>query len=515
MDYLMLSLLFGRCRYFSYLLICLSRSIIRLVNQSPNPSVAQSPSRSVFYSPSRQVAKSLSRLIPILVLLLTFTSQAQQPIHLSFKNSTLASTDSLLPFWFNANRDGKVANMGSFLNLTDLFIFQSYKTSGTALSYTWGVNAVAGFGETNYYQLNRAYAGISLKGWELKGGRFYDPEHYEGLSTTNGNLVRSRNARPHPRLRFATHGYKPMPFIKNKLHFRAEYTEGLLNDNRFVTGTRLHHKSFYLKVNPSPTWELEGGLEHFVMWGGTSPVEAIGKMPSGFKAYLQYITGSSGDETFPGTDQMNVAGNQLGTYQFRATKQITGLDATFYLSHLFEDLSGMNWRNWPDNLLGLHISMKGKDKLITDVVYEYTHTRQQSIRGSWDRQEPDGYFNNGLYQSGYTYHRQVMGSPLFFPVRVYEGISRGIESNMFHAHHLGLKGALPYDLQWKGMFTSVRHYGGYFTRYNPSRNQLSGLLELMYVWPDFPAELGLSVAADAGNGSGRNLGVMVTVAKKF
>jgi len=453
--------------------------------------------------------------LSIIFLLLSLTTYAQQPIHISAKNSTFASTDCLLPFWFTANRDGKVAAAGSFLNLTDLYIGQLYKTSGTAVSYTWGVNAVAGFGKTNYYQLNRAYGGISWKGWELTGGRFYDPELYEGLSTTNGNLARSRNVRPHPRLQFATQEYKPVPFLKNRLYFRAEYTEGLLNDNRFVSNARLHHKSFYLKVNPSPAWELEAGLEHFVMWGGTSQVEAIGEMPSGLKAYLQYITGSSGDETFPGTDQLNVAGNQLGTYQFRATKQFTGMEATFYLSHPFEDLSGMNWRNWPDNLLGLHISLNEKDKFITGFVYEYTHTRQQSIRGSWDRQEPDGYFNHGIYQSGFTYHRQVMGSPLFFPVKVHEGISLGIESNMFHAHHLGLKGTFPPHLQWKGMLTSVTHYGQYFTRYNPSRNQLSGLLELLYARPGFPAELGLSVAADAGSSSGRNLGVMVMVAKKF
>jgi hypothetical protein len=454
------------------------------------------------------------KFLTIPILLLSLTTYSQQPIHISVKNSTLAATDSLMPFWFTANYDGKFAAAGSWLNLTDLYLGQSYEPSGKAVTYTWGVNAVAGYGKTNYYQLNRAYGGLSWNGWELKGGMFYEPEQYEGLSTTNGNLARSRNARPHPRLRFAT-DYKPVPFLKNHLHFKAEYDEGLLNDNRFVTDARLHHKSFYLKINPSPTWEIEAGLEHFVMWGGTSPLEIIGKMPSGFKAYLQYITGSSGDEFFPLTDQMNVAGNQLGTYQFKATKQLPGMEATFYLSHPFEDLSGMNWRNWPDNLLGLHISLTDKDKIINGVVYEYTHTRQQSIRGSWDRQEPDSYFNHGVYQSGFTYHRQIMGSPLFFPVAVYEGISGGIESNMFHAHHLGLKGVLAPDLTWKGMFTSIRHYGRYFTRYESSRHHLSGLLEVLYARPDFPAELGLSVAADAGNSSGRNVGVMVMVGKKF
>ncbi len=455
----------------------------------------------------------------IIALLIAGSSFGQQPIRITINNKTLAATDSLMPFWFVANRDGKIQPAGSWLNLTDLYIGQSYRssasTSASALGYTWGGKTVAGFGETNYYQLNQAFGGIIWKGWELKGGLFYEPEQYAGLSATNGNLARSRNARPHPRLRFGTNGYKVVPFMQDRLRFRVEYDEGILNDDRFVDKARLHHKSLYLRVHLSPTWELEGGLEHFVMWGGISPVEAIGKMPSGFKAYLQYITGSSGDETFPGTDQLNVAGNQLGTYQFRATKRFTDLKAVFYLSHPFEDLSGMNWRNWPDNLLGLHISLNNRQQLITDVVYEYTSTRQQSIRGAWDRQEPDGYLNNGVYRSGFTYHQQVMGSPLFFPVVVQGDISHGIGSNMFYAHHLGANGALPPYLRWKGMLTFVRHYGRYFTRYEPSRRQVSGILEVQYTRPGFPVELGLSAACDAGSVSGRNLGVQLMVSRSF
>lgn len=101
-------------------------------------------------------------------------SKAQHPIHISIQNSTLAATDSLLPFWFSANRQGKIENQNFFLNLTDLFIGQDIYTPNSSLSVLWGGSLIAGLGQSNYYQVNRAYAGVSFKGWKLTAGMFYD-----------------------------------------------------------------------------------------------------------------------------------------------------------------------------------------------------------------------------------------------------------------------------------------------------------------------------------------------------
>src|SRR5690606_13189311 len=207
------------------------------------------------------------------------------------------------------------------------------------------------------------------------------------------------------KIQLSTAGYKAVPFINN-LFFKASFSEGLLNDDRFVDDVHLHHKNLYLMVPLSTNWEGEFGLEHYVMWGGVSPLAHIGAMPRGFSNYLQYILGKQGGEEFPTTDQLNRAGNSLGSYQFRVTRRFPKAIASFYLSHPFEDLSGMNWRNWPDNLIGLHLGFTNREGLVTDMVYEFTYTRQQSIRGDWDRQEPDSYITHGVYQSGYTYHQQ-------------------------------------------------------------------------------------------------------------
>jgi hypothetical protein len=454
----------------------------------------------------------------LFVLLLIFgyyNASAQMTPEISVQNRTFIASDSLLPFWFMANQNGKVRNVGSLFNLTDIYLKQPYHEYTSGVNYTFGINALAGFGESSYYQLNQVFGGVSWKGWDLKAGKFHDPSLYAGLSTTNGNLARSQNARPYPKVRFGNLTFKPVPLSQNRLRYKVEYSEGLLNDARYVKNTRLHHKSFYLRAHLSPTMDLEAGLEHFVLWGGTSPEESIGKMPSGLKDYIRYISGTSGDQAFPETDQRNVAGNQLGTWQFQVHKRFPEMGISFYLSHLFEELSGLKWRNWPDNLLGLYINLMKKEQLITDVVYEYTNTRQQSILDRDDDPDPGNYYRHGIYRSSFTYHQQMMGSPLFFPVILQDGIARGLGSNRFYAHHLGVKGKVTDQLEWKGLFTFIHHFGLYNASYEPSERQLSGHLEVLYMNSVLPVDIGMSIAADAGKTTKNNYGVLFMMSRNF
>jgi hypothetical protein len=466
---------------------------------------------------------------PILLILFVIfncsISIAQNQVNISFSNTTLAATDSVLPFWFTANQHGKIQEGNSFLNISELFIGQNYKnTNNQKLGYTWGSDFVAAFGENSYYQINQAFAGFSIKGWEIKGGTFYDEIRFAGLSTSNGNLAASGNARPVPKVRIATLGYKQLPFWKNWFSFQGEYEEGFLNDERYVDGAHLHHKSFNFKFQTSATFNFQFGFEHYAMWGGTSPDVNIGELP-GWENYWRYVFALPGGEDFPETDQKNISGNQLGTYQLQAEKEYSEFYASVYISHPWEDNSGLNWHNWPDNLIGLHINFKNRKKLVTDIVYEFTNSRQQSIRdstfswdentGNWKMNEYDSYYNHSIYRSGYTYKQRVMSSPLFFPVSISDKISTGLRSNRFFAHHIGLKGNYSDFLEWKGLLTYIQHFGTYSQPYEKIQKQISGLFEVQYINPDFPVQVGLSVAGDAGNYTGKNLGFLLNLTKKW
>ncbi len=462
-------------------------------------------------------------LLPV-VLLAFNIAYSQNNIQISVTNSSLAATDSVLPFWFVANRHGKIQSSGQFLNVSEITLSRGYLKS-SKLSYSWGANLVTGLGKSNYYQLNQAYAGLTYRGWEFIGGTFYDEVRYSGLSTTNGNIARSLNARPVPMVRFSTQGYKPVPFLQNRLNFKAEYDEGLLNDNRYVKGAHLHHKSLYFSTQPKNSWTVEFGLEHYAMWGGTSRSESIGKMPDGWKDYWRYVFALPGGKDFPTIDRNNSSGNQLGTYQLSVVRDFSELKIVFYISHPWEDNSGLNLHNRRDNLLGLHIDFNDKNNFITDVVYEFTNTRNQSHRdssqlwnkktNSWRKLEIDDYFNHTVYRSGFTYHQMVMSSPLFIPADTENGILAGIKSNRFFSHHLGAKGNINQNIIWKGLLTYTQHLGTYVKPFTTAQKQVSGLFEISYNNSGFPLELTLAVSADSNTVLGNNIGFQFSLTKKW
>jgi hypothetical protein len=293
----------------------------------------------------------------------------------------------------------------------------------------------------------------------------------------------------------------------------------------------MHHKSLFLLINPSKSWDFRFGLEHFVMWGGTSSDEEIGEMPTKLTDYFRVIFGLQGGEDSPLSDQENKAGNQLGAYQFEFRRRFTDLNLSVYLNHPFENHPGIEWRNWPDNLIGIHIDLKDKTKFLSDVVYEFTYTKHQNLGDAdslyvlleeyqiWKRLLIEPYFNHGIYRSGFTYDNRVIGSPLFFPVMNEtdnsESDDYGIRSNRFVAHHMGLKGNLSEHIQWKGLFTYVQHFGTFEEPYEQTQKQFSSLLEFQYTNINFPVEIGLSCAFDTGNSIDTNTGVSLSLIKRW
>lgn len=466
--------------------------------------------------------------IIFLVLLNPLFGWAQTESKISFQNSTFFSSDNEIPFWFAANNYGKIIGSGAFLNIVDFNFSQTkYAKRNKNFKYLYGADIVGGIGNESYFQANQIFAGINFKGWELKAGQFHDITKYSGLSSSNGNLVRSQNARPYPLIRFSTDGYKPIPFIKRGLNFKGEFDEGILNDNRFVKNPHIHHKSFYLQYKSTGKWQLSLGIEHFVMWGGTSPIESYGQFPKDFKSYFRYITGAGGDENFPKQDQINIAGNHLGTYQIEFKKQTEKAEINIYLSHIFDATESVKLKNWPDNLIGINLKFNDKNKIITDLVYEFTHTSHQGINDSiffwdeskkeWERIYNDSYFTHFLYKSGYTYHNRVLGSPLFFPVNTKTDVSgydyASIESTRFVAHHVGIKGNFGDNIRWKSLVTYIKHLGSYVSPYHKPQKQISGFFEVWYINQKLPFDLGCATAVDISNADHNNPGIKFSLRK--
>ncbi|MFV0593445.1 MAG: capsule assembly Wzi family protein [Draconibacterium sp.] len=444
----------------------------------------------------------MNRIFLFVLISFIFLQAGGQTLDAKF--SSLAGSNDRLPFWLWANQLGRYNPESQTVQNLEFNGAFNRTIGKSGFSFTSGARLNFLLSNNNDIRFTELFGGLSWKSLQLSVGAFTEQEKYEGLSTTNGNLASSRNARPHPKMRA---GFKHFVHITSWFSIYGFYEEGILNDNRYVEDTHLHRKALYLRFGKPAAIQVTGGLEHYVMWGGTHPV--YGEL-QGWEAYFDYVLGHSGDENALPTDQANVAGNSYGTYQLEIKKSWNKLEANFYLSHPFDDRSGMEWDNYKDNLYGLYITRKTQKPLIKSFVLEYFYTKNQS--GSTHLvQKPDGllhgrglddYFNHGIYRSGVTYRQMAMVSPLFGPVIDSEGESLGFENTRLSGFHVGATGFFSETLRWKGMMTYSNNFGKYKSggdSYQPSRKQGMSLLELNWLPKNKAFDFGASVAADHGS----------------
>jgi hypothetical protein len=239
-------------------------------------------------------------------------------------------------------------------------------------------------------------------------------------------------------------------------------------------------------------------------------------MPSGLKNYIRYVTGAAGGDDFLGTDRLNAAGSQLGSYLFSLEKDFTKCHIELRATHPFEDGSGMGFENVRDNLYTFYWRKNAPGTLLDEWVVEYLYTKNQSGAPSIEREDGvrvdhirggDNYFNNGVYSSGFSYKSQSMGTPLFGPLQFNEqGKVIGFSNNRVSAFHLGAKGTLSTTLSWKTMLTYTRNFGTYGTAFSPMRQQFYSLAQLSWKSPKHPLMLSALAGYDSGKLLPQNLG---------
>ena len=455
----------------------------------------------------------------------------EQPL-LSLRVESLASGTQGLPFWLTHNQYGRYTQSGSVTGYAEALLKGAHLFRKATLFYEAGVEAVTASSESDFRL--RLVAGAQWKQMVLTLGQPREPELLEGLSTTNGSLTNSVNYRPFPGIGLATRGFIPLGFTRGRVSLRAEYREGMLTGSRSVNNARLHFKALHARYQFSQEAFVEAGVNHFVMWGGKS--KRHGQLPQGFSDYFRYVFGCSGDSDFLPGDQINIAGNQLGSYHLAFNRREGPISMQFYLSHPFEDRSGMELDNWRDNLYGIYLQRNVTKALIRSFVYEYTHTKHQSgfkhnttgpkkerMRGL------DNYFNHGVYGSGFTFDGYSMGTPLLTPAFATTAFSPtggpciGFSNTRIAAHHIGLKGDLSPKLTWKGLITYSRNFGTYWKPFGANtqnrsetyRQQISGLLEIVWNPPIPHWNIRFRVAADKGQHLPNSVGGAITLQRSF
>ena len=419
-------------------------------------------------------------------------------------NSAMA-TNNDIPFWLVANKYGAVPKVNYGGINTRLFSDFNFKTP---VSFSYKASITGILAKKNEVFVNELYAGFAYKKWKLYAGAKDDAVMFEGLSLTNGNIIKSINTRAFPGVQL-TSDFMSAPFAKKWLTFKVSYAEYVLNDERVVTDARLHHKSLFFKAALSTNLQLITGLDHYVQWGGTS--DEYGKLPASFNDYLKIITGTAGGANAYEGEQVNALGNHVGAYTIQL--QHTGKQQLwrFYYSHPFEDRSGREFTNYPDGLYGFFIDFKKPNHWLTHLVTEFYYTKHQS--GTTSVSGYDAYFNNKVYGSGWTYFGNTIGAPLFLTRPEVNDITPGISEPRFTAVHLGFKGNLSENITYKSNLTYA-NYPGWFNTPNTHKNQFATSFECGIAQHNLPFDLSFGLAADFGNYSDASFGGFLSIIKK-
>lgn len=428
-----------------------------------------------------------------------------------------------LPFWFYTNKSGRISestSISAWLNTKG-----SYKINDNA-SVEIGGGILLADGLEQTLNIDELYADLSLKWLKVNVGKKQSPLMYNGLSAVNKNILWSLNAQPMPGIELSTNG--PIFFSSSKkFGFEASWNEYLMGDQEFVRQTRVHNKSFYLLYNTSNNWNFKAGISHVAQWGGDSIVH--GKLPSGFTDYLRIITGRKGGDNALSTDQLNALGNHMGSYQLYIDKTFKDFKVEFIYNSIFEDGSGSRLANFPDGRYGIYLKRENQKEWVTNFLYEFYYTRDQS------QALPhlyDNYFNSGVYPSGWTYQKKVIGLP-FFTTNYYtdypkDGSSISIGNNSLIVHHIGISGNFFKEKPYKILVSYRKNYGHFRNRgynlvdfypvddprgkYTVPKNILSTYMEVQML--DTFVNLKVLLAGDF-NEHKSNLGVGLLLSRQF
>ena len=468
------------------------------------------------------------RFLFLIVCLSGFSVLGQtSSIGYAIETSAGFSSNTTLPFWLSANQYGSVPE--SSYSLLNTSIFKPYNTPEALFDLSYKVNTTGFIAQENKLLVNELYLGVRYKNILLDLGAKNDAVLWNDLSSSNGSILKSINARAMPGVTIKTNNYVPLPFASSWLSVKANFAHYFMDDVRYVDNTNLHHKSLHLKSTLSPTLEVITGIDHYAQWGGTSP--EYGPQPSSFKDYIKILFGAEGGGNATVNDQFNALGNHLGAYLLQVNYKGQKANYNFYYSHPFEDTSGREMANWQDGLYGVFVDFKKEKSIVSSLLLEFTYTRDMSASGYLSGgtvqntiSAGDNYFNNGIYKSGWTYHGNSIGSPYFTPKpEDEEGITRGVivGDNRFAAFNIGANGYVK-NLPYKVLLSHTTYYG-YFNfenqaprEYDPYPVQFSGILDIQIPQKKFnlPFDIAASVAFDAGSYRPKNVGAFLSISKK-
>lgn len=453
----------------------------------------------------------------LLLCLIAITSlvNGQKKVKYEVGASSSFGTKEEVPFWLHSNKRGLVPDKSYLMG--DFSLGMDFnKETKQGIDFMWKASAIAYTGHNSKIILDDLYLSLKWKIFQFSLGQKADAIAFNGLSSTNGSLLFSNNARSYPKYEISVPEWTDIPLLEGIVSFKGLLSDGITTDNRYIDNALIHHKNLFIRLFKDKKFSISGGIEHVAMWAGTHPVH--GEISKSADKYFKIFTGTGDKEGAFGNDNYRL-GNHIGSYHFDAYYNADNFSLQAYYRSIFEDGSGRKSENFPDGLYGLSFkNKKGEQPFIQSALVEFYHTTDQSgrFRGDIDGKHyrgNDSYFNHGEYHSGWTHYGRTIGAPLFISGK--NTNNETIINNRFKALHMGVQGFIG-CIPYKTYFTFSKNYGTNKAPFNSDDsglNQFSGLVEVRVPSKKIPFQIDLACAVDRGKLLKDNIGFFIRLSK--
>lgn len=369
------------------------------------------------------------------------TPKAFSNLNYEVEAGAILSTAKSNPFWLRSNQYGEVPLESQIFTLRGQ-ARKEYDSTGR-FSYGYGVRAVINAGSRTQLLLPELYAKVRYRTFELYAGRRREIVGLVDTTLNAGSLIWSGNALPVPKVQLSIPNYTPILFKNKILAVKGQYSQGWFGSGDSTSNYYLHQAALYLRLGkPSWRFKMHAGANHQAQWGGSPTVpfyDAIKKVQvtkfgNSMEAYLNVVLGLAIDydtRTFATGGQVygegNRLGNHLGTLDLALEYEGKAGRWLLYRQSVYEDGSLYLLTNIADGLSGISWASSKPGSSLKRIVLEYLYTTNQGgpysarigfnyLRGQ------DNYFNNGVYNEGWVYRQQTIGTPFITTSRNSTGL---------------------------------------------------------------------------------------------
>lgn len=484
---------------------------------------------------------TMKRIIYITLLLLATTSNIKaQTLTERQELTATAGRGEYAPMWHMANRQGLGSEKNSML-YARVGAGGRHPFSKYDIALDWDIDLVAGMNMASTVFIQQAYVDFSWKKIRLSIGQKERWGELMNHRLTTGSLVESGNARPIPQVRLDLNEYWSVPGTKGWFSIKGHIAYGRFTDGKwqknfvqpysteksYTNGTLYHSKELMLRFGNDRKFPLtaEMGLHMATQFGGTSyntenkPGKTI-YSPSRLKDYFLALIPLKGDEAYDASDQMNVAGNVLGSWKGSIAWNSKDWVLKLYYDHAFNDHSQMFWEYglWTEQLVGLELKLKNF-KWIKCVAVEYFNLKNQSGPIYHDSTQAipdqiscrDNNYNHAKYNGWFNYG-QMIATPLCSAPIYNKDNTLTCYNNRVEAFHAGIEGSLLSWLDYRLLMTHSNNWGTYNDPFQEIMHDTSALMELTFK-PKIAGNWSIttSFAFDKGDLYGNNYGGMLTI----